>query len=76
MTDESVMAMRGTKTANIIICLSELYNISIDKATDMYYKSETSRLIEEGISDLHCRSDKYLATLIWEEYQTTADKSH
>ncbi len=26
-------------------------------------------MIEEGIGDLHCRSDKYLAGEVWREYQ-------
>ena len=26
-------------------------------------------MIEEGIADLHCRSDKYLAGEVWREYQ-------
>ena len=33
------------------------------------YNSETANMIEEGIADLHCRSDKYLAEEIWNEYQ-------
>lgn len=36
--------------------------------------SQTSALIEEGVSDLHCRSPKYLATLVWEEYKGTEPK--
>ena len=31
------------------------------EATDLYYNSITSQLIEEGIAGLHCRSDKYFA---------------
>ena len=31
--------------------------------TDMYYDSETANMIEEGVSDLHCCSDKYLARI-------------
>ena len=45
------------------------FNVPIDKATDIYYNSETANLIEEGIADLHCRSDKYLAGEIWREFQ-------
>ncbi len=67
MTDESKMVLRAQKTANIILSLCELYNISLQEATDLYYSSETAILIEEGVSDLQCRSDKYLASLIWEE---------
>ncbi|MDE5549783.1 MAG: DUF3791 domain-containing protein [Bacteroidaceae bacterium] len=63
--------MRAAKIANIIVCLCELYGMSLQEATDMFYKSTTSDLIEEGVADLQCRSDKYLATLVWEEYEET-----
>ena len=69
MTEESKLAFRANKCANIIKSLCELYGISLQKAADMYYQSDTSELIEEGVADLQCRSDKYLATLIWEECQ-------
>nr|MBD5376663.1 hypothetical protein [Bacteroides sp.] len=49
--------------------LCELYKLSLQDATDIYYSAPTSELIEEGVSDLQCRSDKYLATLIWEDFQ-------
>lgn len=65
------MVMRAAKIANIIVCLCELYGMSLQEATDMFYKSTTSDLIEEGVADLQCRSDKYLATLVWEEYEET-----
>ena len=45
-----------------------MYNITIEEATDIYYNSSIADLIEEGIADLHCRSDKYLATEIWDDY--------
>lgn len=46
---------------------------ALTEATDMFYQSETSELIEEGVSDLQCRSPKYLATLVWEEFQETSN---
>jgi hypothetical protein len=30
-------------------------------------------LIDEGVADLHCRSDKYLANEIWAEYLENKD---
>ncbi|MDE6342407.1 MAG: DUF3791 domain-containing protein [Muribaculaceae bacterium] len=51
--------------------LCELYRIPLPDATDIYYNSMTADLIEKGVSDLHCRSDKYLATLVWEEFEET-----
>ena len=67
MTEESKITLRANKITSIIISLCELYDLTLEEATDMYYKSTTADLIEEGVSDLHCRSDKYLATLVWEE---------
>ena len=69
MTNEGKLAFLANLSANIIKNLCDLYGISIKKATDMYYQSDTSELIEEGIGDLQCRSYKYLATLVWDEYQ-------
>ena len=65
---ETDIALRANKNAGIIEALCQLYDISIKEATDIYYSSETSRLIEEGVAELHCRSEKYLASLVWDEY--------
>lgn len=65
---ETDIALRANKNAGIIEALCELYHIPIKDATDIYYKSDTSRLIEKGVAELHGRSEKYLATLVWEEY--------
>lgn len=72
MTDESKIALMATKVANVIMSLCEMYDLSMQDATDIYYRSETSRLIEEGVSDLQCRSEKYLATLVWDEFKGNA----
>lgn len=69
MTGESKLSLRAAKVAKIIMSLSELYKIPLQVATDIYYRTATSELIEDGVADLQCRSDKYLATLVWEEYK-------
>ena len=74
MNDETGIVLRGEKIAGIINSMCELYNIDSTKATDIYYTSETSSLIEEKVADLHCRSDKYLATLVMEEYAEIGGK--
>lgn len=74
MTQESITVLQGEKTAKIIEHLSNLYNISLNQAADIYYNSDTSILIEEGVADLHCRSEKYLAQCVWDEY--TDDNSN
>ncbi len=69
MNEESRQVMKSAQCARIIANISEMYGIPLDKATDIYYRSETANLIDEGIADLHCRSDKYLAETIWIEHQ-------
>lgn len=69
MTDETTIILRGEKNARIIRAICELYGYDIETATDIYYRSDTSSLIEEKISDLHCRSDRYLASLVMDEYK-------
>lgn len=61
--------LKSAQCARIITNISEMYGVSLEDATDMYYSSETANLIEEGVADLHCRSDKYLAEEVWREYQ-------
>ncbi len=75
MTEESKMVFLANKSANIIKSLCDLYGTSIQEAADIYYQSDTSELIEEGVGDLQCRSNKYLATLIWDEHQEAAEKN-
>lgn len=69
MSEETIQVMKSEKCARIIINISEMFGVSLKEATDIYYGSETANLIEEGVADLHCRSDKYLAEEIWNEYQ-------
>jgi len=60
--------------------MSEKGVLPLDKATDIFYSSETASMIEDGVADLHYRSDRCLAEEIWREYQeskneTVGDKS-
>ena len=59
MSEDSKQIIRSAKCARIILCISEMYGVSLEEATDIFYNSETSNMIEEGVADLHCRSDKY-----------------
>ena len=65
--DEGWHAMLEAKFARIISEISKMYNVSLDDAMDMFYNSETMQLMEEGVADLHCRSEKYLAEEVWRE---------
>lgn len=73
MTEESIAYFNARKCAEIISSLSEMYGLSLKDATDIYYRSETAKMIEEGIADLHCRSSKYLAQCIHDEMSAGSD---
>ena len=65
--DEGWHAILEAKFARIISEISKMYNVSLDDAMDMFFNSETMQLMEEGVADLHCRSEKYLAEEVWRE---------
>jgi len=51
----------GHKCANVIKTYAELTGISLRESFDIFYKSNLYLEIINGISDMHCRSDGYLA---------------
>ena len=65
--DEGWHAILEAKFARIISEISKMYNVSLDDAMDMFYNSETMQLMEEGVADLHCLSEKYLSEEVWRE---------
>lgn len=56
------------KYARIIERFAQKRNISLYEALRMFYNSMTYRLMREGVSDLHCMSDEYLADELDMEY--------
>lgn len=60
-SEKSRQIILDRKIARIIEVYSTRYGVSLEEAADTYYNSITSQLIEEGVADLHCRSDLYLA---------------
>jgi len=49
------------KCAGVIKTYAEFYSVSLRTAMDTFYKSNLYIDIIKGISDMHCRSDGYLA---------------
>lgn len=49
------------KFARVIEAFATRENIPLREAMDLFYKSLTYTEMREGISDMHCRSDNYLA---------------
>lgn len=57
------------KYARVVQLFAEQMGISLDSALDFFYRSVTSELVHEGVSDLHCMSDTYLADELEMEYR-------
>ena len=57
------------KYARIIECFAKQQGISLDEALDLFYRSEVYQLMREGVSDMHCMSDAYLAEELEQEYE-------
>lgn len=58
------------KYSRVIECFAQRQNIPLDVALGIFYRSEVYQLIRDGVSDLHCMSDLYLAEELEREYQT------
>ena len=51
----------GHKCASVIKAYAEMENIPLRQAFYVFYTSNLYKEIRAGISDMHCRSDGYLA---------------
>ena len=56
------------KYSRVIECFANQQSLSLDDALDFFYHSEVYQLIRDGISDMHCMSDAYLAEELRREY--------
>lgn len=57
------------KYAMVIYWFAEGAGISLDEALAFFYRSDIYTFISEGVSDMHCMSDEYLAEDLEMEYQ-------
>lgn len=58
------------KYSRVIECFAKQQGISLDAAQDFFYHSRTYQLMRDGISDMHCMSELYLAEELKEEYDS------
>lgn len=58
------------KYARVIKLFSEQEGLTLDAALRFFYYSTTYELMRDGVSDMHCMSDGYLAEELQMEYQT------
>lgn len=57
------------KYARVVERFSEKAGISLDDALDFFYRSEIYCFIRDGVSDMHCMSDDYLAEELKMEHE-------
>ena len=56
------------KYSRVIECFAKQQGISLDEALVFFYHSEVYKLVCDGVSDMHCMSDAYLADELEQEY--------
>ena len=57
------------KYFRITECFAKQQGLSLDVALSFFYHSEVYQLIRDGVSDMHCMSDAYLADELKQEYR-------
>lgn len=65
-------AVLQIKYARIIKAFAEKAHLTYEQAMDIFYNSDIFRLINEGVADLHCRSDLYLINELWVDYNESS----
>lgn len=62
------------KYSRVIAYFAKQTDIPLDMALDFFYKSKVYPLMRDGVSDMHCMSDAYLAEELAGEYAETNGK--
>lgn len=62
------------KYARIVKLFAEKTGQTYEQALDFFYDSKTFELISEGVADMHCLSDDYLAEELMMEKNQSAYK--
>lgn len=56
------------KYSRIIALFAEKCDLTLDQALDFFYYSKEYQLLREGVADIHCMSDDYIAEDLKDEY--------
>lgn len=67
MTTNSILLQK--KYARVIECFAKQQGLSLDETLGLFYHSEVYQLMCDGVSDMHCMSDLYLAEELRLEYE-------
>ena len=57
------------KYTRVVGTFAKLAEITLDEALRFFYCSQVYRLVKNGVSDMHCMSDMYLAEELLDEYK-------
>lgn len=57
------------KYSRVVECFAKNTNLTLEAALDFFYGSQVYFLIRDGVSDMHCMSDTYLAYELEMEYR-------
>lgn len=66
--DKTLLQM---KYSRVVALFAAQQGLTTEEALDFFYHSETYQELREGIADLHCRSDQYVADELSAEYCDT-----
>ncbi|MBR2185116.1 MAG: DUF3791 domain-containing protein [Prevotella sp.] len=69
--DKTVLQM---KYARIVAIFAKQADMTLEDALSFFYSSTTYELISEGVTDMHCHSDEYLADELMIEYKEQCEK--
>ena len=67
MTANPVLLQK--KYSRVVQLFSQKSGLPLSESLAFFYHSELYTLLHEGISDMHCRSDEYLAEELNIEYR-------
>lgn len=65
---QASQAILQMKYARIVKMFAEMSNLTYEDALGKFYDSQTYDLISNGVADMHCFSDEYLADELLIEY--------
>lgn len=57
------------KYARVVRIFADAHALPYADALGFFYSSYLYRLMSEGVADMHCRSDEYLADVLADEWQ-------
>ena len=64
------------KYSRVIAAFADRIGLSLDEALAFFYHSDVYLLVSEGVSDMHCMSDDYLAEELEAEYREKKHSNH